>query len=234
MQSYWCHTCGRKFQFLRAERLGCVFCKSKLSSSPDSPIVAKKRIEVETYVDGLSTSIAKELGFTPYFCLKIFTTFSKHLFPNISGISDYQKEQDLFDFLCADEEDNLETFINNLNRVLEYKLDAYFYRRMIGPDVYCIVDSAGKRINYKWESFEADLKKMWPHMEELKAYTDWDELLNYLATLYAKIDSDKFFEIVYTVHDSARQKDFWELRSGRSIVTVGSKLGRRPPEWGWD
>lgn len=206
----------------------------QLTTSANSPSVKERADAVISYVDGLTSALAKETGFSQYFCLKVLMSFPKELYSTNSAESDYLKEQGIYDYLCEGDKDNLDKFLESWGNVMDYKVEAYLFRRMIGPDIFRIQDAAGKRINYSLDAFEQDLRSIWQKLPELAGQKDWDNLWQYLVDLYTKLDPDKFFEIVYKVHDSCRQTEYWGQNSGRSIVTVRSRIGRRAPSWGWD
>jgi hypothetical protein len=233
-QNLWCHSCGRRYQIIAVPERTCRFCSCNLEVNANSPAVRARLEKVAKYVDGLSAALAKQRGYTPYFCWKVLTCFSKDIFPTFSGQSDYLREQDLYDYLCEGPEDSLDEFLNKFASILEHKVGNHFFRRMLAPDVFRITDAAGKRIGYTWEHFESDLMKMRRFVPEFSGFETLQEILDYLVGLYVRENSDKFFELLYIVHDGSRQAEYWQPRSGASLVTAGSKVGRRAPEWGWD
>jgi len=211
----------------------CRECNVPLNRNSNHPQVYRRAEDVISYTDNFTELLSESFGFTQYFHYKVIMYFAKALFPLKSGHLDFSKEQDLHDYLTEGREPAVAKFLSDYQRLFEFQVERMLFHGMIAPDVWSLRDAGGRVLKYKWEVFEADLETTWEALPQFSSCAEFDDVWQVLTDLYSNSPVEDFFQLIRTIHSMSNQEKFWNSRSGPSIVAVNSKLGRRPPSWGW-
>jgi len=230
----WCQSCGRQFRTDFHNGLGCPKCSGTLTLNPSIQLISQRAQVVSSYTDHVVNVISRELGITHYFALMIIMSNAHRLYPTDANFPPFLKEQDLYDYLADGNEEHLTSFMEKFQRVLQIRVDRWEVQRYILPDIYSILDAGGRRVKYSEDEFFTDLEQFGDRIPELANFATLESRFEYLCDLFIKVDYEKFRRIVYNLYDTARQTHYWGEDTARSIITVGSKMGRRAPGWGWN
>lgn len=201
-----------------------------MKTNPNDSSVMRRMDSVTEIINRLLEKLSPNSGFGPYFCLRFVHENHQKFISPIYGPSRYQIQQALADSICEDFDNMSEHLCEKFDEVFEEAFDDNLLMKMIEVDVYGIVDAAGNEIGYSWESFENDLRQLWPKFSEIASHRDFEKVLNYVFDLYLQGTEEEFYSLIYRVHGQAAHDNYWGSSKARSIVTVRSRLGRRLPQ----
>lgn len=235
LRNSYCPLCGRQFSGEVWKSPKCSDCDQELKVFELLPVVRSRRAETRQHTIEIMTEISSQYDtLSPFYCMRVYEVYSKILIKPRSGYSEFQRRQDLCDFLEGQSKSAFQTFADDLDQVLQSLTYTDIYEKIMSPDIWKTKDAGGRALKYDPFQFRIDLNQHFKDVLELRRFDQASDALMHLIDVYASLGFIPFDEIVYSVYSAAAQAQFYGQSKPSSIVTVQSRMGRRRPEWGWD